>query len=393
MHNMIYLDNAATTQVYREVVETMLPFFGEVYGNPASSYRFGNRAKDAVEKARRTLAGGIGARPEEIYFTSGGSESDNWALRAAADSRGRSGGHIITTQIEHHAVLNTARYLEERGICVTYLKVDQRGRVNPCDVLGAIRDDTFLISVMTANNEIGTIQPLAEIGRIARKQGILFHTDAVQAFGHIPLDVEAMCIDLLSASSHKLNGPKGVGLLYVRTGAGVGAFIHGGAQERSMRAGTHNVPGIVGFGKAAQLAFGHMNERARWETELRDYLIRRIESEIPDCVLNGDRSERLPNNVHVSIRGVDGESLLVLLDQAGICCSGGSACASGSDQPSHVLLALGQSPGAARGALRLTLSERTTIEEIDYTADRLREIVAKLRQMSGGTYEKLVSEM
>ena len=379
---IIYLDNAATTQVYPEVLEAMTPFFTEYYGNPSSIYTFAGKASEAVNKARGIMAQGINARADEIYFTGGGSESDNWALKATAEAYQDKGKHIITTKIEHHAILHTCEYLEKKGFEVTYLDVDEYGMVKLDELKKAIRPDTILISVMMANNEIGTIQPIAEIGAIAKEHGILFHTDAVQAFGHIPIDVEAMHIDMLSASGHKLNGPKGVGLMYIRKGVKIRSFIHGGAQERQRRAGTHNVPGIVGFGKAAELAFADMDKRIAYETKLRDHLIERVLNEIPYARLNGEREKRLPNNANFCFRFIEGESMLILLDQQKICASSGSACTSGSLDPSHVLLAIGLPHEIAHGSLRITLSEKTTKEEIDFTVDRLKEIIERLRGMS-----------
>lgn len=379
---IIYLDNAATTQVYPEVLEAMTPFFTEYYGNPSSIYTFAGKASEAVNKARSILAQGINARTDEIYFTGGGSESDNWALKATVEAYQDKGKHIITTKIEHHAILHTCEYLEKKGFEVTYLDVDEYGTVKLDELKKAIRPDTILISVMTANNEIGTIQPIAEIGAIAKEHGILFHTDAVQAFGHIPIDVETMHIDMLSASGHKLNGPKGIGLMYIRKGVKIRSFIHGGAQERQRRAGTHNVPAIVGFGKAAELAFADMDKRIDYETKLRDHLIERVLNEIPYARLNGERENRLPNNANFCFRFIEGESMLILLDQQKICASSGSACTSGSLDPSHVLLAIGLPHEIAHGSLRITLSEKTTKEEIDFTVDRLKEIIERLRGMS-----------
>lgn len=379
---MIYLDNAATTKTAAEVVEAMLPYFSENYGNPSSIYSIGAAAKKAVNEARRTIASAIGARQEEIYFTAGGSEADNWALKAVAESYGEKGKHIVTTKIEHHAVLHTCEYLEKRGFEVTYLDVDEDGLVDLEELKAALRPDTILISVMFANNEIGTIQPIGEIGAVARERGILFHTDAVQAFGQIPVDVESLKIDLLSASAHKLNGPKGIGMLYVRTGVNLRSFIHGGAQERNRRAGTENVPAIVGFGAAAARAVRVMEEKAGKEKELRDYLIDRIESEIPYCRLNGHRTKRLPGNVNFSFLYIEGESVLIMLDMKGICASSGSACTSGSLDPSHVLLAIGLKHEEAHGSLRMTLSEENTKEELDTVVDSLKEIVQRLRDMS-----------
>lgn len=382
MSRLIYLDNAATTQVEPEVLDAMLPYFTEYYGNPSAIYTFAGKAKGAIEEARRTLAEGIGARPEEIFFTGGGSESDNWALKASAEAYAAKGKHIITSKIEHHAVLHTAEYLEKNGCEVTYLDVDENGFVSPEAVRAAIRPDTILISIMMANNEIGTIEPIQEIGAIAKENGILFHTDAVQAFGHLLIDVEEMHIDMLSASAHKLNGPKGVGFLYIRRGVKLQAFLHGGAQERQRRAGTHNVAGIVGLGKAAEIAFREMQKRAAYETELRDYLIERVLAEVPYTRLNGDRQKRLPGNASFCFRFIEGESLLILLDQSGICASSGSACTSGALDPSHVLLAIGLPHEIAHGSLRISLSEKTTKEEIDFTVDRIKEIVERLRNMS-----------
>lgn len=382
MNKLIYLDNAATTQVYPEVLDTMKLYFTELYGNPSSIYTFAGEANKAVVKSRQILADLIHAKAEEIYFTGGGSESDNWALKATAEAYSNKGKHIITTKIEHHAILHTCEYLEKNGYEVTYLDVDEYGKVNPDELQKAIRPDTILISVMAANNEIGTIQPLAEIGKIAKKYGVLFHTDAVQAFGHIELDVDEMNIDMLSASGHKINGPKGIGLMYIRKGVKIRSFIHGGAQERARRAGTHNVPGIVGFAKAAELAGDFLEKRISYETELREYLINRVLNEIPYSRLNGDKVNRLPNNAHFCFEYIEGESLLILLDQKGICASSGSACTSGSLDPSHVLLAIGLPHEIAHGSLRLTLSEKTTKEEIDFVVEELKNIVERLRNMS-----------
>lgn len=379
---MIYLDNAATTKTAPEVVQAMLPYFTESYGNPSTIYSLGSASKKAVNQARRTIADAIGAKQEEIYFTAGGSESDNWALKAAAEAYESKGKHIITTKIEHHAVLHTCEYLEKRGFEVTYLNVDKDGLVSLEELKSAIRPDTILISVMFANNEIGTIEPIKEIGAIARERGILFHTDAVQAFGQVPIHVEEMNIDMLSASGHKCNGPKGIGFLYIRSGLKLRSFIHGGAQERSRRAGTENVPGIVGLGAAAERALKIMEEKTRRELALRDYLIDRIEKEIPYCRLNGHRTKRLPGNVNFSFLYIEGESMLIMLDMKGICASSGSACTSGSLDPSHVLLAIGLKHEEAHGSLRMTLSEENTEEELDFVVDNLKQIVAKLRDMS-----------
>ena len=378
MNRLIYMDNAATTPVYPEVYEAMKPYFDEVYGNPSAVYTFAGKAGTAVDDARQTIASVINAKPEEVYFTSGGSESDNWAIIGAAEGNCHKGKHIITTKIEHHAVQNTCKYMEKHGFEVTYLDVDRYGRVSPKDVALAIRPDTILISVMTANNEIGSIQPIEEIGNIAGKYGVLFHTDAVQAMGHIKIDVEKMNIDMLSASAHKLNGPKGVGLMYIRKGIAIPSFIHGGAQERGRRAGTLNVPGIVGFATAARMAEESMTERSQYVTGLRDYFIDRVLNEIDGIRLNGDRINRLPNNVNLSFLGINGETLLIILDQNGICASSGSACSSGSLDPSHVLTAIGLSRQEAGSSLRFTLSEKNTRDEIDYTIDIIKKALLTL---------------
>lgn len=379
---MIYLDNAATTKTAPEVVEAMLPYFCEYYGNASSIYTLGSKSKEAITNERERIALSIGAKTEEIYFTAGGSESDNWALKAAAEAYASKGKHIITTKIEHHAILHTCEYLEKQGFEITYLSVDRDGMIDLEELKAAIRPDTILISVMFANNEIGTIEPIAEIGAIAKEKGVLFHTDAVQAFGQIPIHVDELHIDMLSASGHKLNGPKGIGFLYIRKGLKLRSFIHGGAQERSRRAGTENVPGIVGLGAAVKRAMEIMKEKTKKETELRDYLIQRIESEIPHCWLNGHRTKRLPNNVNFSFLFIEGESMLIMLDSKGICASSGSACTSGSLDPSHVLLAIGLKHEEAHGSLRLTLSEEITREEIDTVVEELKKIVARLRDMS-----------
>lgn len=388
---MIYLDNAATTKTAPEVVDAMLPYFTENYGNPSTIYGLGSAAKKAVNQARRIIAEAIGAKQEEIYFTAGGSEADNWALKAAAEAYGSKGKHIITTKIEHHALLHTCEYLEKQGFEVTYLDVDEDGLIDLEALKAAIRPDTILISIMYANNEIGTIEPIAEIGAIAKERGILFHTDAVQAFGQVPLNVDELHVDMLSASAHKLNGPKGIGMLYIRTGVKIRSFVHGGSQERSRRAGTENVPGIVGFGAAVERAVRIMDEKTKKETELRDYLIERIEKEIPYCRLNGHRTKRLPGNVNFAFQFIEGESMLIMLDMKGVCGSSGSACTSGSLDPSHVLLAIGLKHEIAHGSLRLTLSEENTKEEMDFVVDELKKIVAKLREMSP-LYEDFVKK-
>ena len=374
----IYLDNAATTRLREEVLQAMMPYLTEKYGNPSSSYGFADVSRKAVGKARDEVARLIGATPGEIYFTSGGSESDNWALKTVAENNVAKGRHIVTTAIEHHAILHTCQYLEKQGFEVTYLDVDDYGRVSPGAVRKAIRKDTVLVSVMTANNEIGTIQPIAEIGKIAHENGVLFHTDAVQAFGHIPINVQEMNIDLLSASGHKLNGPKGIGILYAREGITLSSFMHGGGQERGLRAGTLNVPGIVGMGKAAALAQTEMDSHIRQITDTRNFLINSIIEKIPGVTLNGHPEERLPNNANLSFPGIDSRSLLILLDQHGICASNGSACSSSSDT-SHVIQAVCHNADLAKGVIRLTLSHETTRDQIEYTVSVLQRIVEKLQ--------------
>ena len=391
MKKVIYLDNAATTKVRPEVVEAMLPFYTEYYGNPSAVYEFSTPCKEALAKARETVANALGAKDNEIYFTNGGSESDNWALIATAEAYASKGKHIITTKIEHHAILHTCEYLEKRGYEITYLPVDEYGSVSIDELKKAIRPDTILISVMFANNEIGTVQPIKEIGEIAKKHGILFHTDAVQAYGQLPINVDEYHIDMLSSSGHKLNGPKGIGFLYIRKGVKIRSFIHGGAQERKRRAGTENVPGIVGYGKAAEEAFATMKERTAKEAKLRDYLIDRVLKEIPYTRLNGHRTDRLPNNANFSFQFIEGESLLIMLDMKGICGSSGSACTSGSLDPSHVLMAIGLPHEIAHGSLRLTLGADTTKEDIDYVVDETKAIVERLRSMSP-LYEDFVKK-
>lgn len=411
-----YMDHAATTPLSKDALDAMMPYLTTDYGNASTVYTYGQRAKAAVERSRRTIAATIGAKPSEIYFTSGGTESDNWALIGAAEAGKR--GHIITDQIEHHAVLNTCAYLEKRGFDVTYLPVDHEGHVDPDAVMAAIRPDTLLVSIMVANNEIGTIEPIAEIGARLQKhaeetgQRILFHTDAVQAYAHIPLDVDELKVDLMSASSHKLNGPKGVGFLYLRRGVKLPSFLHGGEQERGRRAGTENVAGIVGFARAAELACGAkpqpmtsgsgadtaatstaaahapeaslapMAQRIAQETAVRDHLIQRLLDEIPCTSLNGDPTHRLPNNVNVCFKYIEGETLLLLLNEKHIYASAGSACASGSLEPSHVLRAIGVAHEDAYGSLRLTIGPETTIADVDEVVDLMKPIIAQLREQS-----------
>ena len=391
MKTRIYLDNAATTKTSQEVVDAMLPYFTENYGNASSIYEVGQRSKEAITTAREDIAKVLGAKTEEIYFTAGGSEADNWALKAAFEAYSKKGNHIITTKIEHHAILHTCEYLEKKGAEITYLDVDENGQVNLDELQKAIRPETILISIMFANNEIGTIEPVKEIGMIAKEHGVLFHTDAVQEFGQVPIDVDEMNIDMLSSSAHKINGPKGIGFLYIRKGVKIRSFVHGGAQERKRRAGTENVPGIVGYGVAAKRAAETMEVRTAKERELRDYFIDRVLKEIPYVKLNGDPVKRLPNNINLSFRFVEGESVLIMLDMKGIAASSGSACTSGSLDPSHVLLAIGLPHEIAHGSLRLTLGEDTTKEDLDYTLEQLKEIIGKLRDLSP-LYEDFVKK-
>ena len=392
MNKTIYLDHAATTATRPEVVEAMLPYFTEEFGNASSIYDLGARNKTAITEARETIANSIGTDSANIYFTGGGSEADNWALIATAEAYASKGNHIITSKIEHHAVLHTCQYLEkERGFEVTYVGVDENGIIKLDELKAAIRPTTILITIMFANNEIGTIQPIKEIGQIAREHGILFHTDAVQAYCQLPINVDEYNIDMMSASGHKLNGPKGIGFLYIRKGVKIRSFIHGGAQERKRRAGTENVPGIIGMAKAVQIAMDTMKERTEHEVYLRDLLIKKVFERVPYVRLNGDRTRRLPNNVNFSFQFVEGESLLIMLDMAGICASSGSACTSGSLDPSHVLLAIGLPHEIAHGSLRLTIGEENTEEEINYVVDKIEEIVAKLRGMSP-LYEDFVNK-
>ncbi|MBQ7886197.1 MAG: cysteine desulfurase NifS [Clostridia bacterium] len=379
---MIYMDNAATTRMSERAFEAMRPFFMEQYANAAGTYSFANASKEAVEKARKQVAKVIGAKAAEIFFTCGGTESDNWALKGAAHAYAAKGKHIIISAIEHHAILHSAQALEKQGWELTILPVDEYGVVTPEALDAAIRPDTVLVSIMAANNEIGTIEPIKELGAVCRKHGVLFHTDAVQAFAHIPLNVEEMNIDLLSASAHKFHGPKGVGFLYVRKGVRLNPFMDGGAQEKKRRAGTTNVAGIVGMGEAAEEAGASLTDNMAKIAAIRNHMIARIEEEIPHCRLNGHRENRLPGNVNFCFRFIEGEGMLMLLDFNGICASSGSACTSGSLDPSHVLLAIGLPHEIAHGSLRLSLSEETTMEEADKAVDALKEIIPRLRSMS-----------
>lgn len=379
---MIYLDNSATTPVKREVIDEMIPYFTEFYGNPSSIYKLSRDTKRRLEEAREKIGRFIGAEREEIYFTASGTESDNWAIKQIAYSNTKKGKHIITSKIEHHAVLHTCAALEKEGFEVTYLEVDNEGKISLEDLQAAIKDTTTLITIMYANNEIGVIMPISQIGEIAHERGIIFHTDAVQAAGKLNINVKDENIDMLSLSGHKLNGPKGVGVLYVKKGTRITSFMHGGAQERGKRAGTENVPGVMGLAKALELSLENREEKSKKIGELRDYLIERVLKEIPYSRLNGHRVDRLPNNANFSFEFIEGEALLLSLDNYGICASSGSACTSGSLDPSHVLLAIGLPHEIAHGSLRLTLSEETTKEEIDYTIEKLKEVVDRLRSMS-----------
>ncbi len=385
---IVYMDHAATTYAAPEVVEAMLPYFSEKFGNPSSVYGIGQENKAAVEEARAKVAAAINAEPNEIYFTAGGTESDNWVLKGVAFANIRKGKHIITTAVEHHAILHAAEWLQSQGFEVTYLPVDQYGMVSPADVEKAIRPDTILISVMYANNEVGTIQPIAEIGAIARAHGIYFHTDAVQAVGHVPIDVKAEHIDMLSLSGHKFYGPKGIGVLYIRRGVRIQNLLHGGAQESRHRAGTENVAGIVGLGAAIERSVVAMPEESARLTAMRDHMIREL-LKIPASHLNGHPTQRLPNNVNITFEYIEGEGILLLLNMFGICASTGSACNSASLEPSHVLTAMGVPHEIAHGSVRLTLGERNTEEDVSYVLEKLPEVVGKLRSMSPLTPEEL----
>ena len=382
MKTSIYLDNAATTKTAQEVVDAMLPYFTENYGNPSSIYDLGTKSKEAITKGREQIAEVLGAKSEEIYFTAGGSEADNWALKATFEAYKNKGNHIITTKIEHHAILHTAEFLETKGVDVTYLNVDEFGKISLEELENAICPETVLISVMFANNEIGTIQPIAEIGEIAKKHGVLFHTDAVQAVGHVPIDVEKLQVDLLSMSGHKLGAPKGIGAIYIRKGTRISPLIFGGAQEKKLRAGTENIAGIVGLGKAAELAVAEMEETTKKLIALRDKLIHGILESIPDSRLNGHPTDRLPGNCNISFSYIEGESLLLLLDALGIAASSGSACTSGSLDPSHVLMAIGLPHEIAHGSLRLTIDRENTEEQVDFILEKLPGLVQRLRDMS-----------
>ncbi|SHD77227.1 cysteine desulfurase NifS [Schnuerera ultunensis] len=388
MGKYVYMDNSATTPVKQEVLDEMLPYFTEKYGNPSSIYTLGSQSRNAVEISREKVAKALNAKTNEIFFTAGGSEADNWALKGVAYANRKKGNHIITSKIEHHGILHTCEYLEKQGFRITYLDVDEYGIIDLKELEKTITDETILISIMFANNEIGTIQPIKEIGRIAKDKGIYFHTDAVQAVGHIKIDVDELNIDLLSLAAHKFYGPKGVGALYIRQGVKIDPLISGGAQERNRRAGTENVPGIVGMGKAIELAYENLDEKNDKLIRLRDRMINKIFDKIDHVRLNGHPTNRLPGNVNVCFEFIEGESLLLSLDMAGIAGSSGSACTSGTLEPSHVLLAIGLPHEIAHGSLRLSLGDFNTEEEVDYVVEKLIEIVARLRSMSP-LYEKV----
>ncbi|HAN09197.1 MAG TPA: cysteine desulfurase NifS [Clostridiales bacterium] len=379
---MIYLDNSATTPVKKEVMDEMIPYFTEIYGNPSSLYKLSRDTKRNLEDARERVAKLLGAEKDEIYFTASGTESDNWAIKQLARANKKKGNHIITTKIEHHAILHACEEMEKEGFEVTYLEVDSEGKISLDDLIKSIKDETILITIMYANNEIGSIMPIPEIGKIAREKGITFHTDAVQAVGKLNIDVKKENIDMLSLSGHKFNGPRGIGVLYIRKGIKINSFMHGGGQERGKRAGTENVPGIMGLAKAFEISMENREEKNKKSVELRDYLIERVLNEIPYSILNGHRTDRLPNNANFCFRFIEGESLLLALDNFGICASSGSACTSGSLDPSHVLLAIGLPHEIAHGSLRLSLSDETTKEEIDFTIEKLKSVVERLRNMS-----------
>ncbi len=378
----VYLDHSATTALDSAVLEKMLPYFSEVYGNASSQHTVGQRAAKAIELARMQVAKALNAKPSEIYFTSGGTESDNTAIKGVAESRADKGKHIITTAIEHHAIIESCKYLEKKGFEVTYLEPNEEGIVTASKVEEAIREDTILVSIMTANSEIGSIQPISEIGKICREKKILFHTDAVQAIGSVKVDVQEMNVDLLSLSAHKFYGPKGVGALYIRNGVRLTRFMSGGEQERKVRAGTYNTPAIVGLGEAITLATTDVDSYKDKLSSLRNYMAKRITEEIPFCFINGSMDKRLPGNLNVTFQYIEGESILLMLDMNGICASSGSACSSGSLEPSHVLLAIGVPADQAHGSIRFTLGRENTKEQIDYTVDKLKETVEKLRAIS-----------
>ncbi len=379
---LIYLDNAATTPMYREAVEAMLPYFSEQFGNPSGQYQLANSGKRAIENARKLIAATIGARPEEIYFTGSGTEADNWAIKMAAKAYRDKGRHIITTKIEHHAVLHACEALEQEGYRVTYLSPDENGLISEERLLRVLTPDTILVSIMMANNEIGTIEPITRLSEIVTERGILFHTDAVQAYGRLPISVEDGAIAMLSASAHKIGGPKGVGFLYVRRDVRLQSFMHGGAQEKRRRAGTENVPGIVGFAKAAELTFAEREETQERESELRDYFTNRVLSEIPYSRVTGSMEQRLAGHASFCFQFIEGETVLIMLDSDGICASSGSACTTGQTEPSHVLTAIGLPEDVAHGALRFTLGRDTTKEDIDFTVERMKEVIEKVRLMS-----------
>lgn len=384
----VYLDYSATTPVKKEVLDAMLPYYSEFYGNPSSLYTIAQDSKEALEKARGQVAALINADPDEVFFTAGGSEADNWALKGVTDALKDKGNHIITTKIEHHAILHSGEFLQQHGVDVTYLDVDDKGLVDPKELEKAITDETVLISVMFVNNEVGTIEPIKELAKIAHSHGIIFHTDAVQALGNVHIDVKDLDVDLLSMSGHKIYGPKGIGALYIKKGTKINNFVHGGAQESKRRAGTENLPGIVGFGKAAELAMHNLDAHIKNVSELRDYFIKEVTTKIPDTIVNGSLEHRHPGNANISFEYIEGESMLILLDMNGICVSTGSACSSKSLTPSHVLSALGIPVERIHGTLRFTVGDFTTKEDLDYVVEKLIEIVKNLRDLSPISREK-----
>lgn len=384
----VYLDYSATTPVKDEVLQEMIPYFTEKFGNPSSLYDKGLEAKVAVTHAREQVAALIGAQPREVFFTAGGTESDNWVVFGAADKLKEKGNHIITTKVEHHAMLHSCQFLEKHGYEVTYLDIDKDGRVSPQALEDAITDRTILISIMMVNNEIGTVQPIKELAAVAKKHNILFHTDAVQALGNVPIDVKELGIDLMSLSSHKIYGPKGSGALYIRRGVQISNYLHGGAQESKRRAGTENLTGIVGFGKAAELAKEHFEEHVAHCSSLRNHLVERVLAEIPNTFVNGTMEHRHPGNANITFEYIEGEAILLLLNQAGISVSTGSACSSASLEPSHVLSALGVPVEMIHGTVRFTIGDMTTLEDVDYTVDTLKQVVGRLREISSVNTEK-----
>lgn len=390
-NRLVYMDNAATTMMFPEVLESMLPWFKMECGNPSSTYECAAASKSAIHETRKIIAKTLQANENEIYFTSGGSESDNWAIKGIAEAYSWKGNHIITSKIEHHAVLNTCKYLEEKGFNITYLDVNSEGRVDINQLREAINSKTILISIMTANNEIGTIEPIEDIGKIAKEKGVLFHTDAVQAYGHMNIDVKKMNIDLLSASGHKIGGPKGIGFLFVRNELNICSLIHGGKQEYGKRAGTENVPAIIGLGKASEIVYHNLKNTSDMEKEIRDYLINKVLNDIPFVTINGSLKYRLTNNANFTFRFVNGDALVTLLGKKGICVSTASACTAGEIKPSHVLLAIGRTRDSIEGTIRITINGLTTKRDVDYVVDNMKSIIEKIRNLSS-EYRKIISD-